>query len=124
MRVSTRSEDYTDLIRCLSTWHLTSCHSGSSHSSELELEGELDGARAADLVEGVETAGRAAGAQAARQCLRRVPEQRAGQVVVGISKVRMVEDVEKLGTETKSKLLGQMKLPLQRNVCLCCPEPA
>jgi hypothetical protein len=36
----------------------------------------------------------------------------------------MVKDVEELGAETKSQLLGQTKLPLQRNVCLCCPEPA
>ena len=40
-------------------------------SSELELEGELDGARAADLVERVEAAIGAAGAQAAGQRLRR-----------------------------------------------------
>ena len=33
---------------------------------ELELEGELDGARSADLVEGVETAIGAAGTEAAR----------------------------------------------------------
>ena len=78
MRISTRSEDYADLIRSLSTWHLTSCHSGSSHSSELELEGELDGAGAADLVEGVETAIGAPGAKAAGQRLRRVAERRAG----------------------------------------------
>lgn len=46
--------------------------------SELELEGELDGAGAADLVEGVEAAIGAAGAQAARQRLRRAAEERAG----------------------------------------------
>jgi len=41
---------------------------------ELELEGELDGAGAADLVEGVEAAIGAAGAEAAGQRLRRVDE--------------------------------------------------
>jgi hypothetical protein len=46
--------------------------------SELELEGELDGTGAADLVERVEAAIRAAGAQAAGQRLRRVAEQRVG----------------------------------------------
>src|SRR5712692_10474422 len=108
MRVSTRSEDYADLIRCLSTWHLTSCHSGSSHSSELELEGELDGTGAADLIEGVEAAISAAGAQAA----------------TGRAQVWMVENVEKLRAETQTQLLGQMKLPLQPHIRLRCPEPA
>lgn len=46
--------------------------------SELELESELDRARAADLVEGVETAIRATRPQAARQRLCRVAEQGAG----------------------------------------------
>ena len=43
--------------------------------SELEVEDELDGTGAADLVEGVESA---AGAQAAGQRLRRVAEQGVG----------------------------------------------
>ncbi len=42
---------------------------------ELELEGELDGAGAADLVEGVEAAGVTAGAQAACESLRRLTEK-------------------------------------------------
>jgi hypothetical protein len=33
---------------------------------------------------------------------------------LGVAEVWMVEDVEKLGAETKSQLLGQMKLPLKR----------
>jgi hypothetical protein len=41
---------------------------------EMELEGGLDGARAADLVEGFEAAIGAAGAQAARQRRRRSPK--------------------------------------------------
>jgi len=45
---------------------------------ELKLEGELDGAGAADLVEGVEAAIGAAGAQAAGQRLRRVAKQGTG----------------------------------------------
>jgi hypothetical protein len=45
---------------------------------ELELEGELDGAGTADLVEGVEAAIGAAGTEAARQSLRRVAEERIG----------------------------------------------
>ncbi len=69
---------------------------------ELELEGELDGAGAADLVEGVEAAIRAAGTETARQRLRRMAKERAGQHIVGVAEVRVVEDVEKLGTETKA----------------------
>ena len=58
---------------------------------ELELEGELDGTGAADLVGGVEAAIGAAGAQAARQRLRRVAKQGASQGVVGTAEVWMVE---------------------------------
>ena len=36
----------------------------------------------------------------------------AGQGVVGIAEIWMVEDVEELGSETKTDLLGEMKLPL------------
>ncbi len=68
---------------------------------ELEFEGELDGAGAADLVERVEAAIGAGGAQAAGERLGRVAEQGAGQGVVGIAEIRMVEDVEELGGEAK-----------------------
>ena len=56
---------------------------------ELELEGELDGTGAADLVEGVEAAIGAAGAEAAGQRLCRVTEQRAGKTVDRIPEVRV-----------------------------------
>jgi len=49
-----------------------------SHAFRTELEGQLDGARAADLVEGVEAAICAAGAEAVRQRLRRISKQRTG----------------------------------------------
>jgi len=92
--------------------------------SELELEGELDGAGAADLVEGVEATIWAAGAEAARQRLRRVAEEGAGQIVIGIAEVGMVKDVEKFRAETKPHLLGEVKLPLQRDIGLCSSETA
>ena len=79
---------------------------------ELELEGELDRAGAADLVQGVETAIGAAGAETARQRLRRVTEERIGQVIVGIAEVGMVEDVEELGSEAEPQSFGEGKLPL------------
>jgi hypothetical protein len=91
---------------------------------KLELEGELDGAGAADLVEGVEAAIGAAGAQAACQRLRRVAEQGAGQAVVGIAEVGVVEDVEELGLKTKPHLLSKMKLALQRYIRLRSSETA
>jgi hypothetical protein len=54
--------------------------------SELEFEGELDGAGAADLVKGVEAAICAAGAQAARQRLRRATERGLFRVLLGLPK--------------------------------------
>jgi hypothetical protein len=56
--------------------------------SELELEGELDGAGAADLVERVEAAIGAAGAEAAGQRLRRVDEAWLLSMLVGLPKLR------------------------------------
>jgi hypothetical protein len=55
---------------------------------ELELEGELDGAGAADLVEGVEAAIGAAGAEAAGQRLRRGDEGWLLSMLVGLPKLR------------------------------------
>ena len=85
---------------------------------ELELEGELDGTGAADLVEGVEAAIGAAGAEAAGQRLRRVSKQGAGQAVVGIAEVRVVEDIEELGTEAQAQVLRQRKAPLKGHIRL------
>ena len=85
---------------------------------ELELESELDRTRAANLIQRVETAIGATGAQTARQRLRRVAEPGVGQVVVGIAEVWVVKDIEKLGSEAKPHLLGQVKLPLQRKIRL------
>ncbi len=79
-------------------------------------------------VEGIEAAIGAARAQAARQSLGRVAEQRVtgtnccgprtGQRVVGIAEVWVVEDVEELRTEAQPQLLGQVKLPLQPHIRL------
>ena len=90
----------------------------AENCSELKLQGQLDRARAADLIERVETAIRAAGSQAAGQRLRRLAEQCVGQVVVGRAEVRVVEEVEELASETKPHLLGEMKLPLKRDIGL------
>jgi hypothetical protein len=90
--------------------------------SELHLQRQLDRTGTADLVEGIEAAVGAAGAEAAGKRLRRLAEQRAGQGVVGAAEVRVVEDVEELRPETQLQFLGDVKLPLQRKICLPGPE--
>src|SRR5215469_8718915 len=94
------------------------------YRSELKLEGELDGAGAADLVKRTEAPVWAAGAEAAGQRGRRMAEQGAGQVVVGRPEIWMIEDVEKFRAETKTKLLRKVKLALERNVGLRGAESA
>ncbi len=54
--------------------------------SKLELEGKLDGAGTADLVEGVEATIGAAGAQAAGQRLRRLTEEGLVRLLLGLPK--------------------------------------
>jgi len=55
--------------------------------SKLKLKRQLNRARSADLIEGIETATRATSPEAVRQRLRRAAEQRVGQVVGGIAEV-------------------------------------
>ena len=86
--------------------------------SELKLKSELDRPRSANLVERVETTIRATGPQAAGERLRRVAEQRASQVVIGIAEVWVVKDIEELRSETERHLLGDMKLALQSKIRL------
>ena len=50
---------------------------------------------------GVEAAIGAAGAQAARQRSRRAAEKGAVRGVVGVAEVRVLEDLEELGSKTK-----------------------
>src|SRR5260370_2585234 len=123
MRVSTRSEDYTDLIPCLSTWHLTSCHSGSSHSSELELEGELNRARSTNLVKRAEAAALPATTQRAGQHLRGLAELRRAEEIDWAAEIGVIEDVEEVGARLKSKPLGEVELPPQRAIDLDCIAP-
>ena len=81
-------------------------------TSELKLQRKLNRAWSANLVERIEAPIRASRSQTVGQCLSQAAEQRTGQEVDGIAEVWMVEDVEKLTTETKTYFLGQMKLPL------------
>src|SRR5262245_41228250 len=91
-------------------------------SSELQLHRELDRARPADLVEGVEPAVGAAGPEAAGQGLRRAAEQPIAQVADRRAEVRVVEDVEELGSEQERCVVAEPEAPLQRNVDLRGPE--
>jgi hypothetical protein len=47
-----------------------------------------------------------------------VAEQGVGQGVVGIAEIRMVKDIEKLRSEEKSSIFGEVKLPLQGKIGL------
>jgi DNA-binding winged helix-turn-helix (wHTH) protein len=73
--------------------------------SKLKFERQLDRAWATDLKKRVETSVGAPGAEAARKRLRRIAKQRTRQVVGRRAKVGVVEDVEKLSSEAKLKLL-------------------
>jgi len=74
--------------------------------SELRLQRELDRARAADLVQRIEAAALAAGAEPAIQRLGGIAELRRGDVVDRRTELRVIEDVEKIGAR------------LQREACL------
>ena len=90
----------------------------SSSLLKIETSAPTDRPRSANLVERIETATRATGPQTAAERLRRVAEQRAGQVVIGTAEVWIVEDIEELGSETEPHLLGDVKLALQPKIRL------
>jgi len=96
----------------------------AENCSELQLQGQLDRARAADLVERIEAAVGSARAKAAGQSLGRVAKESVGDAVVGRAEVGVIEDVEELATETESDFLGEVKLPLEGDVGLRGSEAA
>ena len=73
------------------------------YNLELQLQRQLDRARAADLIQRIEAAALAAAAQIVVQRLRRMPEQRRSEVVDRAAKVGVVEDVEKIGARPAAK---------------------
>jgi len=102
-----------DDLLVLRTWGSATLHprlyavAGSAGLlSELKLNCELDGAWPADLVERVETATRTSSPETIRQRLCRAAKQRVVQGVNRVAEIRMVEDVEELGAETKSHFFG------------------
>jgi len=86
--------------------------------SKLKLEGELDRARAANLIERIESAVGATCTKTVRQSLRRAAEQWTGQKIYRAAEVWMIEDVEKLSVETKAQPFSKLKLPLHSDVRL------
>jgi hypothetical protein len=84
----------------------------------------LDGARAADLVQRVEAAVGAAGAQAAGKSLRRVSKLRTSEVTDRWAEIRVVEDVEEFRPEAEAHFLCNTKLPLNGKVGLKRSEAA
>src|SRR5215472_3804720 len=78
-------------------------------SSELKFQRQLNRARAADLVQGIEAAALPATAQGVGQHLRRLTELRRTQVIYGAAEIRVVEDIEEIGPRLKEKLLGKRK---------------
>jgi hypothetical protein len=74
-----------------------------------EASSELDGAWAADLVEGVEAAGLSAGVEVVVEHLRGLAELGRGHGVDRVAEVRVVEDVEEL----QAKFFGVAKLAAQ-----------
>ena len=87
---------------------------------ELELEGELDGAGAADLVEGAEAATLPATAERAGQHLGGLAELRRAEEVDRAAEIGVIEDVEEIDARLKSKPLGEVELPPQRGIELDC----
>src|SRR5208283_5824002 len=97
------------------------------YNLELQLERELDGSRAADLVERVEAAELTAAAEVVVQHLTRITERRGAlgsKVVRWIPEVRVVQDVEEIAAELKRKSFRESELAAQRNVPLRGAETA
>jgi len=78
--------------------------------SKLKLEGELDGAGAADLVEWVEAAVKAPCPQALRKRLGCLPEGPLIQHRIRVTKVWVIEDVEEVGPQLQFGSFGETKL--------------
>ena len=70
-------------------------------SLELQLERELDRARAADLVQRIEASVRVACSEAVRQRLRRISKKRTTYRIVGRAEIRMVEEVKELAEKAE-----------------------
>src|SRR5262249_37390637 len=88
--------------------------------SKLKFNRQLDGTRAADLIERVEATALPAAAQRAGQHLRRLAELRGAEEVDWAAKVEVVEDIEEVGARLKSQPLGEAERSAQCGVELDC----
>jgi hypothetical protein len=88
------------------------------YNLELQLERELDRARASDLVEGVEAAELATGTEVVVEHLRRLAELRKAQIIDRAAEVRVVQDVEEVASELQRKSFGEAELAAQCDVPL------
>ena len=80
-------------------------------ASKQKLEGELGGARAADLIQRIEAATLAAASERGSEHLSGLPEERRAEIVCGRAKIGVVEDVEKIRSRLKRKPLPELELP-------------
>ena len=92
--------------------------------SKLELEGELDRARATNLVKRAEAAALSATTQRASQHLRGLAELWRAEEVDRAAEIGVIEDVEEVGARLESKPLGEVELPPQCSIELDGVAPA
>src|SRR5262245_33742090 len=107
--------------RCCRRHRSSGC---SKVHSELESQRQLDRTRSADLIERIESAVRAAGAEEVSEGLCRAAKERAGKEARGAAKVGMVQDIEKLAPETEAHSLSDAEDPLHADIRLGSVETA
>src|SRR5215472_2938995 len=92
--------------------------------SELELEGELDRARSANLVQRIEAAALATASEIVVEHHRSLPELRRAEVIDGASEVRVIQNVEEISSRLERESFGESELAAQCDVPLCGAESA
>ena len=100
---------------------MTNC--GAIRCSEDELQRQLGRAGTADLVEGVEAAGLAAGAERGSEHLGGLAEEGRGQVVGRGAEVGVVEEVEEVGAGLEGQALVEFELAAEGQVDSAAPKP-
>ena len=85
---------------------------------EYQLQRQLCRARAADLVQRIEAAGLAAGAERCSEHLGGLAEERRAHIVGRRAEIGVVEDVEEIGARLEGEALIELELPAQRQIDL------
>jgi hypothetical protein len=91
--------------------------------SELQLQGQLDRARAADLVERIKAAVGSAGAKAVGQSLGRIPKQSVGDVAVRRYEVWVVSNEQRSWDDSNSRGRRPRTSPQRHCGCDRCVVP-